>query len=68
MQKLLGTLVVLLMVSHPAFAQGKLVVAFSTTNETSIVGFNVYSGAEKLNGKYLEKLPYRVWVLLGDSE
>ena len=21
-----------------------------------------------LNGKYLDKLPFRVWVLLGDSE
>jgi len=37
-------------IDNAAFAQGKLVVAFSTTNETSIVGFNVYSGATKLNG------------------
>lgn len=32
------------------FVQGKLIVGFSTTNETSIVGFNVYSGETKLNG------------------
>jgi hypothetical protein len=37
-------------IDNAGFAQGKLVVAFSTINETSIVGFNVYSGTEKLNG------------------
>lgn len=40
-------------IDNAAFAQGKLVVAFSTTNETSIVGFNVYSGATKLNGNLI---------------
>jgi hypothetical protein len=30
--------------------QGKVKVAFSTENETSIVGFNVYSDGAKLNG------------------
>ena len=33
--------------------QGKVKVAFSTTNETSIVGFNVYSDGAKLNGSTL---------------
>jgi len=40
-------------IDNAAFAQGKLIVAFSTTNETSIVGFNVYSGANKLNGSLI---------------
>lgn len=40
-------------IDNAGFAQGKLVVAFSTTNETSIVGFNVYSGATKLNGNLI---------------
>lgn len=40
-------------IDNAAFAQGKLIVAFSTTNETSIVGFNVYSGATKLNGNLI---------------
>jgi len=40
-------------IDNAAFAQGKLVVAFSTTNETSIVGFNVYTGATKLNGSLI---------------
>jgi hypothetical protein len=40
-------------IDHAAFAQGKLIVAFSTINETSIVGFNVYSGANKLNGSLI---------------
>jgi len=40
-------------IDNAAFAQGKLVVAFSTTNETSIVGFNVYTGATKLNGNLI---------------
>jgi hypothetical protein len=31
------------------FEQGKLLVSFSTVNETSIVGFNVYAGTTKLN-------------------
>jgi hypothetical protein len=34
-------------------AQGKVKIAFSTTNETSIVGFNVYSDGAKLNGNTL---------------
>jgi hypothetical protein len=40
-------------IDNAGFAQGKVVVAFSTTNETSIVGFNVYSGANKLNGSLI---------------
>jgi hypothetical protein len=40
-------------IDHAGFAQGKLVVDFSTTNETSIVGFNVYSDASKLNGSLI---------------
>jgi len=40
-------------IDKAAFTQGKLVVAFSTINETSIVGFNVYSGAQKLNGNLI---------------
>jgi hypothetical protein len=40
-------------IDNAAFAQGRLVVDFSTTNETSIVGFNVYSGANKLNGSLI---------------
>jgi len=40
-------------IDNAGYAQGKLVVAFSTTNETSIVGFNVYSGAQKLNGNLI---------------
>lgn len=40
-------------IDNAAFNQGKLVVAFSTTNETSIVGFNVYSDAQKLNGSLI---------------
>jgi hypothetical protein len=40
-------------IDHAGFAQGKVVVAFSTINETSIVGFNVYSGANKLNGSLI---------------
>jgi hypothetical protein len=35
------------------YSQGKLIVEFSTTNETSIVGFNVYSGPTKLNGSLI---------------
>jgi hypothetical protein len=35
------------------FSQGKVIVGFSTTNETSIVGFNVYSDATKLNGNLI---------------
>ena len=34
-------------------AQGKVKVAFSTTNETAIVGFNVYSDGAKLNGSLI---------------
>ena len=34
-------------------AQGRLKVAFSTTNETSIVGFNVYSDGAKLNSSLI---------------
>jgi hypothetical protein len=34
-------------------AQGKVKVDFSTTNETSIVGFNVYSDGAKLNGSLI---------------
>lgn len=34
-------------------AQGKVKVAFSTTNETSIVGFNVYSDGAKLNSSLI---------------
>jgi hypothetical protein len=37
-------------IDHAAFDKGKLIVGFSTTNETSIVSFNVYSDATKLNG------------------
>lgn len=33
--------------------QGKVKVAFSTTNETSIVGFNVYSDGAKLNSSLI---------------
>ncbi len=33
--------------------QGKVKVAFSTLNETSIVGFNVYSDGAKLNGNLI---------------
>jgi len=40
-------------IDKAGFAQGKLLVDFSTTNETSIVGFNVYSGATKLNGNLI---------------
>lgn len=40
-------------IDNAGFAQGKVVVNFSTTNETSIVGFNVYSGATKLNGNLI---------------
>jgi len=40
-------------VDNAGFVQGKLIVGFSTTNETSIVGFNVYSGATKLNGNLI---------------
>jgi len=40
-------------IDNAAFNQGKLVVGFSTTNETSIVGFNVYGGAVKLNGSLI---------------
>jgi len=40
-------------IDNAAFAQGRLVVGFSTTNETSIVGFNVYTGATKLNGNLI---------------
>lgn len=36
-------------IDRAAFTQGKLVVSFSTINETSIVGFNVYAGQTKLN-------------------
>jgi hypothetical protein len=35
------------------YVHGKLVVDFSTENETSIVGFNVYSGSTKLNGSLI---------------
>jgi hypothetical protein len=31
------------------FSQGKLFVAFSTVNETRIVGFNIYAGGTRLN-------------------
>lgn len=34
-------------------AQGKVKIDFSTTNETSIVGFNVYSDGAKLNGSLI---------------
>jgi hypothetical protein len=37
-------------IDNASTAQGKVKVAFSTTNETSIVGFNVYSDGAKLNG------------------
>jgi len=40
-------------IDNADFKQGKLVVGFSTTNETSIVGFNVYSDATKLNGNLI---------------
>lgn len=40
-------------IDNAAFNQGKLIVGFSTINETSIVGFNVYSGATKLNGNLI---------------
>lgn len=36
-------------IDSAAFAQGKLVVAFSTQDESTIVGFNVYAGSTKLN-------------------
>lgn len=36
-------------IDKAAFSQGKLLVSFSTVNETSIVGFNVYAGGTKLN-------------------
>lgn len=36
-------------IDKATFSQGKLIVGFSTTNETSIVGFNVYAGSTKLN-------------------
>lgn len=35
------------------FEKGKVIVDFSTTNETSIVGFNVYSESTKLNGSLI---------------
>jgi hypothetical protein len=35
------------------YSQGKLFVDFSTTNETSTVGFNVYSGSTKLNSSLI---------------
>jgi hypothetical protein len=40
-------------IDNAGFNQGKLIVGFSTINETSIVGFNVYSGATKLNGNLI---------------
>jgi hypothetical protein len=36
-------------IDKATFSQGKLLVGFSTINETSIVGFNVYAGSTKLN-------------------
>jgi hypothetical protein len=36
-------------IDKASFVQGKLIVGFSTINETSIVGFNVYVGSTKLN-------------------
>jgi hypothetical protein len=36
------------------FSQGKLIVNFSTINETSIVGFNVYAGTSKLNANLIQ--------------
>jgi hypothetical protein len=36
-------------IDKASFSQGKLFVSFSTINETSIVGFNVYAGSTKLN-------------------
>jgi len=40
-------------IDNAGFTQGKLTVAFSTSNETSIVGFNVLSGSTKLNGSLI---------------
>jgi hypothetical protein len=40
-------------IDRAAFDGGKVVVNFSTSNETSIVGFNVYSGSLKLNGNLI---------------
>lgn len=40
-------------IDRAAYDGGKVVVAFSTSNETSIVGFNVYSGNLKLNGSLI---------------
>jgi hypothetical protein len=40
-------------IDNATTAQGKVKVAFSTTNETSIVGFNVYSDGTKLNGSLI---------------
>jgi hypothetical protein len=39
----------LVKIDKASFIQSKLVVGFSTVNETSIVGFNVYAGSTKLN-------------------
>jgi len=36
------------------FSHGKLLVNFSTINETSIVGFNVYAGTSKLNANLIQ--------------
>jgi hypothetical protein len=40
-------------IDKASFEQGKLIVGFSTINETSIVGFNVYAGSTKLNSSGL---------------
>jgi hypothetical protein len=41
-------------IDSASFRQGSLLVSFSTTNETSIVGFNVYAGSTKLNSGLLQ--------------
>lgn len=40
-------------IDRAEYAQNKLIVDFSTTNETMTVGFNVYSGTTKLNGSLI---------------